>query len=254
MKRSRNQHEKGFFVVEGEKAVISLLESNFTIVNALMTEKYCQELKALLERKGAECSFDLFITPESVLEQLTGYKYFQGVLAVGQIPKKIILRDLWQKTSGPRVFLMLDGLANAENVGGIIRTAVALGVQSVICTTECCNPWLRRSVRSSIGNIFKISVLEDVDIQEACSEFRAHGMKLVAAHPHGENQVLGRYDWGKGDVCLLLGNEGQGLSSEILALCDETVSLPMCNGVDSLNVASAAAIFLYDINRRFLGV
>ena len=244
MKRSYDQHEKGLFIAEGEKVVAQLLGSSYRLINAMMPMKYFERLKPLLEARSED--FDIFIADKELLKELTGYKYYQGVLAVGRIPHRMTLEEAYEMSSAPRFFMAIDELANPENVGGIIRTAAAFGVQTILVGSYCCSPWLRRSIRSSVGNIFNLNVVDELPIKGAFRWLRERGMEVIAAHPHAENKVLGAYPWTRGDLCITVGNEGQGIPADVLAECSDCVAIPMSNRVDSLNVACAAATFVYD--------
>lgn len=244
MKRSYDQHLQGIFIAEGEKVVSQLLQSPYRILSALMPEKYYRRLRPLCDARPED--FDIFLADKELLKELTGYKYYQGVLAVGQIPARLSLQDAWESSPSPRFFMAVDELANAENLGVMIRNAAAFGVQTVIVGSLCCNPWLRRSIRSSVGNIFSINIVEGADIRKTFSWLRSRSMQVIAAHPHAESHTLGSYDWTRGDLCLTFGNEGQGIPPTVLDACSASVSIPMSNRADSINVACASAAFLYD--------
>jgi tRNA G18 (ribose-2'-O)-methylase SpoU len=143
----------------------------------------------------------------------------------------------------------MDGLANAENIGVLMRNCVAFGVQALIVGETCSSPFLRRSVRNSMGAIFKLPVLESPGLVQTLRELRTRGIRCLAAHPHTDKQVLSQADF-TGDCCVVLGSEGHGISAPVLAACDEAVAIPMANDVDSLNVSAAAAVFLYEVNRQ----
>ena len=143
----------------------------------------------------------------------------------------------------------MDGLSNAENVGTLMRNCVAFGVAALISGETCCNPFLRRTVRNSMGAIFKLPVLETVNLVETIHKLSGHGVRCIAAHPHTDKKVLSQADF-TGDCCVVFGSEGHGISPAVLAACDEAVAVPMANDVDSLNVSMAAAIFLYEANRQ----
>ncbi|MDI9401560.1 MAG: TrmH family RNA methyltransferase [Limisphaerales bacterium] len=244
MKRSYDQHLQGIFIAEGEKVVSQLLRSRYRVLSALMPEKYYQRLQPLCDARRED--FDIFLADKTLLKELTGYKYYQGVLAVGQIPARLSLQEAWERSPSPRFFMAVDELANPENLGTMIRNAAAFGVQTVIVGSLCCNPWLRRSVRSSVGNIFSINIVEGVEIRKAFAWLRSRSMQVIAAHPHAESHTLGSYQWPQGDLCLTFGSEGQGIPQAVLDTCSASVSIPMSNQADSINVACASATFLYD--------
>jgi tRNA G18 (ribose-2'-O)-methylase SpoU len=122
-------------------------------------------------------------------------------------------------------------------------------VQALIMGETCASAFLRRTVRNSMGAIFKLAVLESPNLVQTLREFRAHGVRCIAAHPHSDKKVLSQADFTR-DCCVVFGSEGHGISPQVLAVCDEAVTIPMANEVDSLNVSAAAAAFLYEVNRQ----
>ena len=136
-----------------------------------------------------------------------------------------------------------------------MRNCAAFGAQALIVGETSSSPFLRRAVRNSMGTIFQLPVVElkpeltPKNLAEALRHLRAHGIRCLAAHPHTENKILSQVDF-TGDCCIVFGSEGSGLSPEVLAACDEAVAVPMADGVDSLNVAAAAAVFLYEASRQ----
>jgi tRNA G18 (ribose-2'-O)-methylase SpoU len=111
------------------------------------------------------------------------------------------------------------------------------------------SPFLRRAVRSSMGTVFQLPIVESTSLIGSLRDLRARGIRCVAAHPHVKGRVLSQAEL-SADVCLVFGSEGHGLSPATLAECDEAVAIPMPATVDSLNVGSAAAVFLYEVNRQ----
>jgi TrmH family RNA methyltransferase len=111
------------------------------------------------------------------------------------------------------------------------------------------HPYLRRSVRNSMGAIFKMPLVEPPCLAEALRQLSRHGVRAVAAHPHAERRALPQAAF-QNDCCIVFGSEGHGLSSAVLQACDEAVAIPMHAAVDSLNVGSASAVFLYEAARQ----
>ncbi|HAM73649.1 MAG TPA: hypothetical protein DCM86_18605, partial [Verrucomicrobiales bacterium] len=184
-----------------------------------------------------------------LLEGLTGFQYYQGVLAVGRVPSPPPLEDLLRAMTRAPLLLAIDGLSNPENVGTIVRTAGALGVAGILAGPTTTSPYLRRAVRSSMGAVFGIPILEVETLEGSLASLAAHGIDCIAAHPHGAAHRLPELDLTRG-CCLVLGSEGEGISPPVLAACHRTASIAMANGVDSLNVGAAAAAFLYEAARQ----
>jgi tRNA G18 (ribose-2'-O)-methylase SpoU len=247
MRRPEDHVRQRLFVAEGDKVVRRLLESQCEVVSALMPEKWVQELAPLFEARPE--NIPVFIAPKELLEQLIGFSMFQGVMAVGRFPVPASLDQLLQSSPHPHLLLALEGLNNAENLGVIVRNAVAFGVQVLIVGETCSTPYLRRAVRNSMGTVFKLPVVEPPSLLTCLSQLRARGIRCLAAHGPSQTATLARSDLAR-DCCVVLGSEAHGLSTAVLEACDESISIPMANGVDSLNVGNAGAVFLYEANRQ----
>ena len=247
MRRQMEHREQGIFVAEGEKVVRRLLESHFQVMSVLLPEKWLTELQPLLE--GRSELIEAFVAEKQLLETLTGFSMYQGLLAVGKIPARISLEELIARSPQPRLFAAVDALSNAENLGALVRNCAAFGAHGLIVGETSSSPFLRRAVRSSMGTIFELPIIETTGLVQALADLRKAGIRCIAAHPHVEGRTLtqGKFS---GDCCVIFGSEGMGISPEVLALCDDAVAIPMAVKVDSLNVGSAAAVFLYEANRQ----
>jgi len=180
---------------------------------------------------------------------MVGFEIYQGVLAIGKIPPPRALEAILTVAPHPRFLVAMDGLANAENVGALMRNCVAFGVAALIAGETCSSLFLRRTVRNSMGALFKLPVLESPNLVQTLGALRARGIRCLAAHPRPDGKSLSQATF-TGDCCVVFGSEGHGISKEVLAACDEAVVIPMSNEVDSLNVSAAAAVFLYEVNRQ----
>lgn len=249
MRQQRDHHNQRIFIAEGEKVVRRLLQSAFPVVSALMPEKWLPTLAPLLEARSED--IPVYLAEKEVLERLTGFSMYQGVLAVARIPVTPTLNSVLALSPRPNLFVALDELNNSENMGVLVRNCAAFGVHALLVGETCTSPFLRRSVRASMGTIFKLPVVEPQCLAEALRELRARGVRCVAAHPHADRRTLYEADL-RGDSCLVFGSEGHGVTPRVLEACDEQVAIPMHAGVDSLNVGSAAAVFLAEANRQRL--
>jgi tRNA G18 (ribose-2'-O)-methylase SpoU len=247
MRRQHEHREQGIFVAEGEKVVRRLLESRFSVVSVLLPEKWLRELEPLLEARQEEIR--VFVAEKALLETLTGFSMYQGLLAVGKVPPLPTLDDVVERSSPPRLLAAADGLTSAENLGALVRNCAAFNAQALIVGETCSSPFLRRAIRSSMGAIFQMPIVETASVTEGLRRLRDRGIRCIAAHPHADGRTLSQANFA-GDCCLVFGSEGYGLSPAVLAACDEAVAVPMPATVDSLNVGSAAAVFLYEANRQ----
>ena len=264
MRRPLEQERLGIFVAEGTKVVRRLLESRFAVVSVVLPEKWLEEFRPLLEARPEKIT--VYLAEKKLLETLTGFSMFQGVLAVGRIPPPCPLDEVLSQSARPQLFVAVDELANAENIGALVRNCVAFGVQALIVGETSSSPFLRRAVRNSMGAIFHLPVVElaklgqrhqftakpnavKLTLPECLAQLRGRGVRCIAAHPRKENRFLSRADF-SGDCCIVFGSEGDGISPAVLAACDEAVAVPMPPVVDSLNVGAAAAVFLYEAARQ----
>jgi tRNA G18 (ribose-2'-O)-methylase SpoU len=247
MRRQHEHREHGIFVAEGEKVVRRLLESRFMVVSVLLPEKWFRELEPLLQARREEIR--VFLAEKELLETLTGFSMYQGLLAVGKIPPPASLEEILARGPRPHLLAAVDGLSSAENLGALVRNCAAFNVQALIVGETSSSPFLRRAVRSSMGTVFQLPIIETAGLVRTLRDLHARGIRCIAAHPHADGRTLSRADFAS-DCCILFGSEGYGISPAALAACNEAVAVPMPPNVDSLNVGSAAAVFLYEANRQ----
>ncbi len=241
------EHEKsGIFVAEGEKVVRRLVASNLVIVSALMTDEWLEQYQPLLkDRQG----IPVYVAAKTMLESIVGFGLHQGIMAVGKIPKPPSVEDVIESTSRPYFFAAVDGLTNSENLGVIVRNCAAFGIQALLVGETSSSPYLRRAVRNSMGAVFSLPVVPCTNLAAQLRELQsAHDVRVIAAHPSG-NGRLAQADL-KGNLCFVFGSEGNGVSKKVLEACTDRISIPMQQGVDSLNVASASAAFLFEAVRQ----
>jgi tRNA G18 (ribose-2'-O)-methylase SpoU len=247
MKAQRDHHQQRIFVAEGEKIVRRLLETDFTLVSAVMPPKWAEDLRPQIEPRPERV--EVFTAEKERLAELTGFSMYQGVFAVARIPPAADLLKLLEATPHPWFLVAVDGLNNSENLGGLVRSCVAFGAHALLQGETSSSPYMRRAVRSSMGNIFRLPVVECKCLAYTLRYFKTRGIRTVAAHPHTDRRTIAQAQLA-GDCCLVLGSEGSGVSPAVIEACDEAVAVPMANGVDSLNVGSAAAVFCYEVARQ----
>jgi tRNA G18 (ribose-2'-O)-methylase SpoU len=247
MRRQHEQREQGIFVAEGEKVVRRLLESQFFVFSMLMPRKWLADLDPLLQARPE--NIRVFVAEKELLETLTGFSMYQGLLAVGKIPEQPSLSEILERSPAPRLLAAVDGVSNAENLGALVRNCVAFNVQALIVGETSSSPFLRRAVRSSMGTIFQLPALETANLAADLRRMQAQGIRCVAAHPRESSLKLWQANLAT-DCCIVFGSEGPGISEEVLVACNEAVTIPMPTGFDSLNVGAAAAVVLYEANRQ----
>ncbi|MGB9602052.1 MAG: TrmH family RNA methyltransferase [Limisphaerales bacterium] len=247
MKMQQDHHNQGIFVAEGEKIVRRLIETDFRIISVLLPGKWLAEFQKLLEPRTE--LIEVFVAEKEVLERLTGFSMYQGILAVARIPRPWSLESVVAASRSPRLLVATDGINNSENMGILVRNCAAFGTQALIIGETSSSPYMRRAVRTSMGTIFKLPYVECNCLAYTLRLLNKCGIKTVAAHPHSEKRYISQVDL-TGDVCIVFGSEGEGISSEVLEACAEWAEIEMSPGVDSLNVGSSAAVVLYEVWRQ----
>jgi tRNA G18 (ribose-2'-O)-methylase SpoU len=247
LRRRKDLERRQLFVAEGEKVVRRLLEAPFPVVSLLLTEEWLDALRPLLRDRPEPVR--AFVATKAEIEQITGFSCYQGVKAVGRVLEPVTLDRVLEHSERPWFLVALDGLSNAENLGVVVRNAAALGAQALVVGETSGSPFLTRAIRTSMGAIFRLPAVDVPNLVEALGALRARGIRCVAAHPRTEPLRLSQADF-RSDCCVVLGSEGYGISDAVLGACDEAVAIPMRRGVDSLNVGSAAAAFLYEVARQ----
>jgi tRNA G18 (ribose-2'-O)-methylase SpoU len=249
MRRAVEHVKQGIFVAEGEKVVRRLLESPNQVVSFLMTDQWLQELESLLKQK---CNGDtkVWVASKQTLETIVGFHLHQGLMAIGCIPESQGLDEAIARASKPHLLVALDGLSNADNVGVIIRNCAAFGIDALVVPSNSSSPYLRRSVRMSMGAVFCLSIVQVENLTLTLHDLRQRfGTRIIGAHPRTEAQPIEEEDF-RGNVCIVLGSEGSGISETVLEACSEKVSIRISHGTDSLNVATASGILLYEAQRQ----
>lgn len=232
------------FVAEGRMVVRTLLEdSPFRVCSVLVDETAAEALADVLR---AHDDVPVFCVPGGAVKGLAGWQFHQGCLAIGERPEPIDVPTLVARAEGPRLVVALDAVSNPDNVGAIFRSSAALGAGAVVLSPGCVSPLYRKAIRSSMGAALRLPFSHGAPWEESLQALRAAGHVMLALDPDGEDleSVIAELDPAQPRT-LVLGAEGAGLGAVARDVADRTVGIPMRFGVDSLNVAAAAAVALY---------
>ena len=246
--RRVEEHERaGVLVATNAKVVQRLLASRFPVVSALLTQDWLDKIESQLRARPEDIT--VYVADKPLLETITGYKMHQCVLAVARIPPQPSFEELLARSPRPLLLAAAEGVASAENLGAIVRSCAAFGAHFFIAGETCGSPFQRRAVSGSMGSIFEQPVVHVDNLVEKLNLLRAQGVRCLAAHPRPGAKKLTSVDL-RGDCCLVFGAEGPGLTPPVLAACDDMVEIPMPSHMNSLNVATCAAVFLYEGMRQ----
>lgn len=247
--RRVDEHERaGVLVATNVKVVQRLLASRFTVVSALLTPAWLESLTPSLQARP-ESEITVYVGEKRLLETITGYQLHQGAMAVGVIPAQPTLEELLTRSRRPLLLAAVEGIASAENLGAIVRGCAAFGAHFLIVGETCGSPFQRRAVSGSMGSIFEQPAVRVENLVATLTNLRAAGVRCLAADPRPDAKRLSAVDL-RGDCCLVFGAEGPGLSQAVISACDDVVEIPMPSHMNSLNVAAATAVFLYEATRQ----
>ena len=243
---NRHEPEKGLFIAESPKVIERALDAGCVPVSCLVEDRQIEgEAASVLARL---VQVPVYTAPFSVLTQLTGFKLTRGMLCAMKRPAAPKPEKL---CCGSCRLAILEHVVNPTNVGAIIRSAAALGMDGVLLTPDCSDPLYRRAIRVSMGPVFQIPwafFREDVDWMEF---LKTMGIRTVAMALRRDTVAIDDPKLlSEERLAIILGTEGEGLEEETIDRCDYTVKIPMAAGVDSLNVASASAVAFWELGRK----
>lgn len=247
---------RGRFIVEGRGNLrVLLAQSAYRPESILVSETAAEALASELEAHAD--AVDVFEAPQSVLDAVVGFKLHRGALAVCRRPAprdpRALVAEVRSREVAPRI-VVLEGVRDADNVGGIFRNAMALGARAVVLDGRCCDPLYRKAVRTSMGGALRVPFARTDSATESLVDFlavlRDSGFVVLALDPKESGSAIETVrNEAALPVALLVGTEGEGLSEVARAAATRCVRIGMEPGVDSLNVATAVAIALHALRR-----
>ncbi|MBB6170679.1 tRNA G18 (ribose-2'-O)-methylase SpoU [Nocardiopsis mwathae] len=244
--RKSLEAEHGLFMAEGEKVIRRALAAGFEPRSLLLTERRRDALNDVLDRVDAP----LYVVGEPVAEALVGFDLHRGALASF---RRRPLPGVEEVLRGARRVVVLEDIVDHTNVGAIFRSAAGLGIDAILLAPRCADPLYRRSVKVSMGAVFTQPYARLDDWHGGLEAVRALGFRLLALTPGAGSVPLADALEDAGPdrpIALLLGTEGDGLSSRWLESADAAVRIPMAGSdIDSFNVTAAAAIACYELVR-----
>jgi tRNA G18 (ribose-2'-O)-methylase SpoU len=233
---------RGVFIAEGRLVVRRLLEGRrFRVRSVMVTEP---ALASIGDALDAHPSMPVYVVSQATMNGITGFNMHRGCLAVGERPP---MPDVVSLATGARRVLVMEGVANADNVGGLFRNAAAFGADAVLLDASSTDPLYRKAIRTSVGTALQVPFARVDDLGAALDTLRRAGLRLIALTPAPDARDLRETaaDLRGQRLALLVGHEGQGLTDDTVEACDVRIRIPIAAGVDSLNVAAAAGIALY---------
>ena len=238
--RNRTEPDKGIFIVESPKVIKRALDTGYEPLAILCEHKHIVGDAAEIIERGD--NVPVYTGSRELLATLTGYVLTRGVLCAMRRPAPRSMEEVCREA---RRIVVIDSVVDAVNIGAIFRSAAALGIDAVLLTRNSCDPLNRRVVRVSMGAVFFVPwTWMDGPLSDLRKwGFRTAAMALTDDSISIDNPAL----MSESKLAIVMGNEGEGLSSETIAEADYVVRIPMARGVDSLNVAAAAAVAFWQL-------
>jgi tRNA G18 (ribose-2'-O)-methylase SpoU len=236
----------GLFVAEGRLVVRRLLaDSTLSAQSVMVTEVAMESLAdVLLTRDG----LPIYVVPQQVMNAITGFNIHRGCLAIGERPPQRSLVDLATNT---RRLVAMERVGNADNVGAIFRSAAALGAEGILVGPSCTDPLYRKAIRTSMAAALTMPFADAQPWPGVLRDLHTEGWTVIAMTPSPAALPLADVaEIVRGQrTVVLVGHEGEGLSSDSIAASSYQARIPIAAGVDSVNVATAVAIALYELTR-----
>ena len=258
----RRDNPQGLFIGESGRVIERALDAGVRPVSVLVEERWLEHDRAIIERiehEWPDCW--IFLASVSQFRELTGYEVVRGALACFERPAPLAVDDV---IAGARRIAILEDVTNYANMGAIFRSAAALGMDGVLVTPSCHDPYYRRCARVSMGAVFQVPWAR-IETADATAEsgrprgshdwapslaprLREAGFVTVAMALREDSIGLRDPRLAAAEkLAIVLGTEGDGLLDSTIEACDHTVLVPMAHQVDSLNVAAAAAIAFWEL-------
>lgn len=238
--RNKLEPERGIFIAESPKVINVALNAGYTPLSVLCEKKHIEgDAKALIERCG---NIPVYTGERELLASLTGYTLTRGVLCAMKRP---ILPSVDEICRNAKRIVVIDGVVDTTNIGAIFRSAAALGMDAVLLTPTSCDPLNRRAIRVSMGSVFLVPWTW---LETSITALKETGFK-TAAMALSDNSIPLHHPALKEveKLALIMGTEGNGLSTKVIEEADYVVRIPMANNVDSLNVAAASAVAFWEL-------
>ena len=226
---------EGLFICESLKVIRVALAQGMKPVSFLCEEKFLPQVP--------ECGVPVYTAAREVLKGLTGYELSRGMLCCMHRPA---LPSVAAVLHGARRVAVIDSVVNSENTGAIFRAAASLGMDAVLLTRTCCDPLNRRACRVSMGTVFQLPWT----FLDAYNQLKENGFSTIALALTDRSVPIDAPELKSIDrMAIVMGTEGEGLSDQVLRMADHVARIPMLRGVDSLNVAAAAAVAFWELGR-----
>ena len=254
----KRRREASAFRFDGRKLFEEAINCNISLLFVVLREDAVKDLDHLCGKAISHAlveSENIIIVTEEVFDKISEEKSPEGVICVARMPRELHSdlspKGLSESLLSTERILIAESLRDPGNLGTVIRSCSALGIDRLIITDDCADLYAPRTVRAAMGALFKqkIVCVKRSELALAIEGLRASGRKIYATALHREALTIGSFELCAGDA-FVIGNEGHGLSEETVNACDACAIIPMSEGAESLNAAAAAAICIWETVRK----
>jgi TrmH family RNA methyltransferase len=231
----------GLFAAEGIKLLREILYENIKITDIYHTKSAAVKFSEELE-KADMSGANIYEVSDEVYDKLSEEKNPEGIFTSA---KKFPVYPHAAQTPGKGGFVILDSIQNPLNIGAIIRAAAALGVERILLGEGCADIFGRKTIRAAMGALFKVNICVCSDICKELGQLKKSGSRIFASALGAESTDIRNIKFSPDD-CIVIGNEGSGISEKVLNVCDKKIIIPMQQNTESLNAASAASILIWE--------
>lgn len=242
LKTRKYRYSLGLFIIEGERFAADI-PRRFGAEFFMCSESFAARSPSSAAAFALRAK--MFAVSDKLFSMVSDTPSPQGILAVCRMP--VYGADIWDASENP-FYILLDGVADPGNVGAIARTAAAAGASAIVLSKGCADVYGPKSVRAAAGSVFAVPLVTGADIGETIGLLRDRGTAVYAACPDGETDLF-KADF-SAPSALIVGNESNGVSKDARSASDKLLRLPMPGGIESLNAAVSAGIFIYEAVRQ----
>ena len=237
---SKERKDKGLFVIEGARLVFDVLNSFYRVETFLVTEDSYEKYKSQCDEMILRADKS-YIISNDISIKLSETKSSQGVFAVCNMADNSFTAEQGKK------YIALDNVQDPGNLGTIIRTAEALGIDGVLVGSGC-DIYNSKALRASMGSMLRVNVNQIIDLEKELNNLKANGFMIYGTVPDSSAKAITDIDFSNGGICVI-GNEANGISNEIKNLCNELITIKMLGRAESLNASVAASITMWEMLR-----
>lgn len=247
LKDKKYRKAEGLFRFDGIKLFCEAIEKNVRIECVFVKESASESIKRTV--RESDLNAKIYLLSDEVFAKLTDEQAPEGVITVCPYLENVTVAvdplEISKETKG-KTTLILESVRDAGNLGTIIRTAKAFSIDNLVLSTDCADIYNPKTVRAAMGALFSQNIVELESISNLICEMRKDGARVYAAALKKDAKKLGSFDLELGDA-IVIGNEGHGLSSEVIDACDECLFIPMEQGSESLNASIAASVCMWEL-------